>query len=890
MSRCIRASPAAPQDVATAARQFVALSAAFAMAPACAHGFGQRYELPLPLWLYLSATGAAIVLSFVVIAAFIRQVHPEVRYPHIDLPERWVRVIAHRWVVLAVRLVSALLFLITVAAAFAGSQDPYRNIAPVLVWIICWVGLVYVSALAGDVWPLLNPWRTLFRAAEQLLRTSHLRITPGAIGIYPAWLGVWPAFVLLFALSWVELVFPSPALPRHIGWLLVVYSAITWLGMALYGRETWLRSGEVFTVVFGVFARCAPIETRISPGRRAMTLRPFAAGLAQEEPASTSMTAFVLLILATVLFDGVLATPQWVGLETRLVALLPLHDDAAAVAVRTLGLAACWVLFAGAYLGTCAFMAALSGQLSALDFARTFVWTLVPIALAYHVAHYLGYLLTQGQYVVALASDPFGYGWNLFGTAGYRVDIGLVGARFSWYAAVIAIVVGHVIAVVLAHQRALRTIPRGAALRSQIPLTLLMVAYTFVSLSVLAEPITERPAPAAVVASSGRISVPADALLPDAATGELRRVGTGRTARQKLTYRMLGSAFHDGSKTSAADLLYALSFAYRWGTRGVAPNSHYDETVDAATRPMREHLVGIAITGIDTASKSFRVAEVNIVRELLIVDVYVDLAPGDAEQDAAVAPPWSTVPWHLLILMEEAVARGWAAFSKDEAKRRNVEWLDPARSERLKGRLAALVDGFLRDGYRPDTLRPFVTKDEARKRWAGLAEFYRARHHFLVTNGPYVLKRWSGNDVELEVFRDLSFPLGVGSYDAYAVPRRGFVAGVERAKDGLRIAAEIETLMKFQRSYEIQRVPMRSVDRDVLVRAAPRCRYMIVDRSNRVVLAGVAQPMDDSTFQVPLEGAVGPGEYTVFAEILVNDNAMAADVRSIPVVVAAARP
>src|SRR5690242_1338392 len=129
------------------------------------------------------------------------------------------------------------------------------------------------------------------------------------------------------------------------------------------------------------------------------------------------------------------------------------------------------------------------------------------------------------------------------------------------------------------------------------------------------------------------------------------------------------------------------------------------------------------VTGVDTTSKSFRVADMNFVRELFLVDVYADLPPGDPEQDAVFAPPWSTLPWHLVVLMEEAVTRGWAAFSEGEAARRGVEWLDLVRSDRLKTRLAGLVDEFARDGFRPASLRTLVTDAEARKRWAGLAAF-----------------------------------------------------------------------------------------------------------------------------------------------------------------------
>jgi hypothetical protein len=130
--------------------------------------------------------------------------------------------------------------------------------------------------------------------------------------------------------------------------------------------------------------------------------------------------------------------------------------------------------------------------LSIGELARLFVLSLVPIALAYHLAHYLSFLLIVGQYMIPLASDPFGFGWDLFGTKIYFPDIGIVNAKFVWITSVIAIVTGHIIAVWLAHVVALRRFRDSkAALRSQIPMLFLMVAYTMLSLWILAQPVVE---------------------------------------------------------------------------------------------------------------------------------------------------------------------------------------------------------------------------------------------------------------------------------------------------------------------------------------------------------------------------------------------------------------
>ena len=858
-------------------------------APAGAHGFGQRYDLPLPLSLYLYGTAAVVVVTFVIIGLFVRH-HGEVphRPRHDLLAHAAGKIVAHSSVILLLRLIAAGLFVVTVTAGFIGDQNPYRNIAPTMVWIIVWVGIAYISAFVGDLWALINPWRTLFDGAAWMYR----RVTnEGEFSYrlpYPPSLGVWPAVVLLLMFSWIELVYPAPAVPAHIACLAIGYSVVTWAGMILFGHDTWIRHGEVFSVFFGTFARFAPTEARPGP-RPELTLRPFGAGLLDSRSASLSIMAFVLLLLSTVLYDGFLNTPEWTMLESAIGALVRSPGEFELIAVRSIGLFAFWLLFLGAYLLIAAMMsAAAGGSRSPREVAQHFAFTLIPIAIGYHVAHYLVFLLVQGQYVIPLISDPFGWGWDLFGTAGYRVDIAVIGARFAWYTAVAAILVGHMISVYLAHITAMREFePRRMTLRSQIPLTALMVLFTFISLSILAEPIVERREPARPSAvATADIAIPSDAVLPEPGTGRLQPVGPDKFAKSKLTYRVLGSAFHDGAKTSVADILYAYMFAYRWGTQGDGSNSHYDPHVDSATASMRRQLAGLRVMGSDAVSKSFRIGDVNFVRELITIEVYATVTPKDPERDADVEPPWSTLPWHLIALMEEAVARGWGAFSRAEATRRGVAWLDLVRSERTNAQLASLVETFEREGFRPLALQSLVSTEEARKRWTALAAFYKAHGHFLVTNGPYQVKRWSAETVTLDAFRDLTYPLGVGSYDAYAVPRRGYITDVEEEKGRFNLSGDIETVVKFARSYRIERAPIKTTSRDVLKRAAPECRYVVIDAKGGVTLAGTVALDDGVTFQIDLNGKLPAGDYTMMALIMVGGNAANAAIRRIPVQIA----
>jgi hypothetical protein len=486
-----------------------------------AHGFGQRYDLPVPLALWVAAAAAAVALSFVIIGLFVKA-SPGVRgYRRLNLL-RFApgRLLASPGVRLVARLVAVGLLLLVLVASLVGDQTPTRNLAPTAIWVAWWVGLAYVSALVGNLWAVVNPWAALFRWGEAILSPQGARRPARR---YPPWLGVWPAVLLFLAFAWVELIYTGRSIPAQLGRLLLGYSALTFAGMALFGRATWLRYGDPFAAAFGVLARFAPTEIRVvdpeacrrcalpcarrdgacldcgecfdraAPGRREWNLRPFAAGLLHTDDVTPSMVVFVLLLLSTVTFDGFTATPAWAGLEGALYAALASLGEARLTVIGTLGLLLFPLLFLLVYLAFARWMAWMADdRLAPGTVARLFVLSLVPIAIAYHLAHYFTYLLIQGQLLIRLASDPLGLGWNLFGTLRYRPDIGIVGARAVWYTAVVAIVLGHVIAVWVAHVVALREYrDRRAALRSQLPMLALMVGYTVVSLWIIAQPIVE---------------------------------------------------------------------------------------------------------------------------------------------------------------------------------------------------------------------------------------------------------------------------------------------------------------------------------------------------------------------------------------------------------------
>jgi hypothetical protein len=470
-------------------------SGLLAAGPAAAHGLGQRYDLPLPLSLYVMGAGATVALSFLVAVLFLRAATSSRDYPRRVLRPRAPLRSGMRAVATASRALAAALFVLVVAAGFFGEQNQMRNILPLAVWIVWWVGIAFASALIGDVYRFLDPWDTLFAWFERIApRTGRLA--------YPAWLGTWPAFVLLLAFAWMELVWSGREVPAQLATAALAYSALTWLGMFLFGRETWRAHGEVFAVVFGLLARFAPL--RIGAAREeGIELRPYAVGLLEDTPIAPSMMALAVLLLATVSFDGFLETPLWAQVDWHLLnapadafiwSTLDLSEIQALRIARTLGLLAFALGFLGVYVLFCRLMAAMTagagGGAGAL--ARRFVLSLVPIAVAYHIAHYFSFLALGLQGLIPLLSDPLGRGWNLFGGAAFQVDAGLVGPRLQWYVAVGSVVIGHILAVYLAHVTALGVFrERRAALLSQIPMLVLMVGYTMLSLWILSQPIVE---------------------------------------------------------------------------------------------------------------------------------------------------------------------------------------------------------------------------------------------------------------------------------------------------------------------------------------------------------------------------------------------------------------
>ncbi len=460
---------------------------------ATAHAFEERYDLPAPLEYFVTGAAAVVILSFV-----IAQVVVEHTPQHSISPGRRINLGLLLPVLrMTCRALALPLFALTIAAGLYGTTDPQMNLAPTLIWIIWWIGLSLTVACLGDIWPAFDPWRTLFDITDTFARRFGVK-NGIVIGChYPQALGAWPAVMLLLGLSWFEVAYPQAAVPYRLACVALAWSGVTLTGMLCFGPDNWQRNADVFAVYFSTLGRFAPFAA--SADAKHIVVRAPGRGLIDETAPSAAMVCFIIAMLSTVLFDGLLSGQAWWLTQARIARALPILVDSDGYRMGAAGLLSVWLIFLGAYILACRIAAWLAPDHGVREIVYLFALTLVPIAVAYNIAHNCANLLVQGQQLIALASDPFGAKWDLFGTANFRPDIGLVDARVSWYVAIIAIVAGHVASIWLAHLIALRefSTPRRAALAT-VPLTLLMVIYTVISLSVIAEPMVKFDNPESV--------------------------------------------------------------------------------------------------------------------------------------------------------------------------------------------------------------------------------------------------------------------------------------------------------------------------------------------------------------------------------------------------------
>lgn len=456
----------------------ICATALLVAAPADAHGLVGKQDLPLPKWLFGWAASAVLVISFVALALL---------WPKPRLQQAKERVVARlpRIVEPVCGLAGILGFAALVYAGLAGRQSAAVNILPTAVYIAFWVGVPFLTLIFGDVFRAFNPWRAAGRGFGWLI----WRVAPNARSVqyaYPERLGYWPAAVGILGFATLELVVTDREEPRLLAILALCYASIQLTGMAVYGSRRWCERADAFGVYFSLFSTLSPV--RLSS--RAVRRRAVLSGTSNVRPAA-GLVGLVSVMIGSTSFDGLTQSSLWTSAVADAQGWLVDRGFSASGATELCslaGLLAMMGVVAGLYLLGCrgirSAVRSSSGESTASVAAR-FAPTLIPIALAYVVAHYFGLLSYQGQALAYLVSDPLGDGGDLFGTARRTIDYGWISSTGIWYVQVIALVAGHAAGLVLAHDRALALYPGRLAVRSQYWMLAVMVSFTSLALWLL---------------------------------------------------------------------------------------------------------------------------------------------------------------------------------------------------------------------------------------------------------------------------------------------------------------------------------------------------------------------------------------------------------------------
>jgi hypothetical protein len=483
---------------------------------AAAHVIGVVYNLPIPFWMYAFGASAALALSFLIVGWFVTAQNAGRNFRTIDLDLSGSRLYSRGLSLLRAGSVVALA--VTILAGLVGPANPFANFCVIFFWIIFALGFMYATSLIGDVYALVNPGRVICDWIE--------RRHPGAFRgrrSWPAWLGYYPAFLLYVGFIWLELF--AQATPHTLGLVLLVYSILNIACAAIFGAEAWFGRGELFSVFLRLVGKMAPLASRGGPASespgRVRVRQPFV-GLLEEPADHFSLLMFVLFMLSSTAFDGIHETRAWALVFWK--QLYPLLNDISAQPYlfyvdfyyywQWAMLAASPFLYLAIYLFfVWAMKLVIGSDRTISDLALQFAFTLIPIAFVYNVTHYFTLLVAQGPSILGIISDPFGLGWNLFGTAGNSYPPVILLAQTVWHTQVVLILAGHIVSVYLAHLQALKLFPTGRqGVWSQLPMLALMMVLTSVGLRILSLPISAGqvtdPTPTSLLHRPGVIAGP----------------------------------------------------------------------------------------------------------------------------------------------------------------------------------------------------------------------------------------------------------------------------------------------------------------------------------------------------------------------------------------------
>jgi hypothetical protein len=424
-----------------------------------AHGIGGAKDLPISPELAIAGATAALVISFTVLAVAWRTPRYDERTSGRPAPS-WLRRIVDSpgWSIFW-RVFGFAVFVYVGAAAIVG-KDLVINPVFGVFYVWWWVGLVPLSVICGPVWKTISPVRTINLAFAKVSGSDPER----GVLTYPERLGHWPAAVGLFAFVWLELVYPYSTELGPVRLWCAAYVAVMLVGGALFGNVFYERCDP-----FEVYSTLA---SRMSAwGRRdgVLLIRSPLANL-DATPARPGLIGVVAVLFGSTAFDSFKDSTHWVQFVQG--------STTSAYLLNNLGLLA-FCVGVGLVFAVGTMLTGLGDGLQRKALPDLFAHSVVPIVIGYVIAHYLSYLVEVGQLTLVQLSDPFSTGANYLGTANLDVSYWLsYHPTLLANVKVIAVVVGHVLGVIAAHDRAIRILPKRHQLTGQLPLLVAMICFT----------------------------------------------------------------------------------------------------------------------------------------------------------------------------------------------------------------------------------------------------------------------------------------------------------------------------------------------------------------------------------------------------------------------------
>ena len=460
------------------------ISIVFFPSIAFSHGLNVRYELPIPIYIYFIASILIIIITLFFSKYFINKSikSSKVVSERHSYNNKWLGIL------------SSFILILLIYIGYYGDQGSLNNIINVFIWVWFWVGFAYLSVISGSIWPRLNPWfysftlliKSLykFKWAKRLKRKSIKEVS--ILGVF-----------LLTIFLWFAIIYPGREVPKNLSLFLVAYSLITFLGMFIYGRVRWFSYAEIFSIYFGMLGRIGIYKPFNNLNKSSLRI-PFSGILMGKGNIYSAI--FIIIAVSSISFDGLLETNFWNNFKLFIISisfLIPIFKFLVSVfgdlhiILDTLGIIFMPMLLFILFSVSCAKgLKYFKQDYNIKSLIIIFAPSLIPIAAAYHVAHYFSFLLIAGQLAFPLLSDPLNLGWDLFNTANYKINPFIINAKIGWSVILFSVIIGHIASIIISQKIAYTlVVNKKNAIKAHFPLSIFMILYTVFSLWILSEPI-----------------------------------------------------------------------------------------------------------------------------------------------------------------------------------------------------------------------------------------------------------------------------------------------------------------------------------------------------------------------------------------------------------------